>query len=112
MLLIEQLIRVAFTAGWQFKDWRLPQYYTNTLPASKRTEPESVAMNSRLILYREIIGTYCGKPAKRVRTLCGQMQIFKQQEHILLLFLIIIIIIIIIIIAVRPDEKCCISVHT
>jgi len=60
-LLIEQLIRVAFSVGWQFKDWRLPQCYTNTLPASQRTESESVAMNSRLILYREIIGTHCGK---------------------------------------------------
>jgi hypothetical protein len=36
-LLIEHLIRVAFTVSWQFKDWRLPEYYTNTLPASSRT---------------------------------------------------------------------------
>jgi hypothetical protein len=105
-LLIERLNSVDFSVGWRFKDWRLPEYYTNTLPTSKRAHSASVAMNSRLILYREMIGTHFGKPAKRVRTLCGQMQIFKQQEHILLLFLIIIII------AVSPDEKVCFSVHT
>lgn len=76
-LLIEQLIRVTFSVGWQFEDCRLPQYYTNTLTASERTESEPVAMNSRLILYGEIFGTHCGKPATRVRTLCGQMQIFE-----------------------------------
>ena len=70
-LLIEHLNCVAFPLGWQFKDWRLPEYYTNTLPTSKRTQSESFAMNSRLILYREITGTHCRKLAKRVRTLCG-----------------------------------------
>ena len=97
-LLIEHPIRVAFSVDCHFKDWRLPECYTNTHPTSKRTQSVFVATKNRLILYREMIGTPCGKPAKRVRTLCGQRQI-----HILLLFLIIIIIIIII--AVIPDER-------
>jgi hypothetical protein len=108
-LLIEHLIPVAFSVSWWFKDWHLPEYYTKTLPASKRTQFELVAMNSRLILYRKMIGTRCGKPAKRVMTVWPNADIFKQQEHILLLFLIIIIIIIV---AVSPDERFCASVRT
>jgi hypothetical protein len=79
--LIEHLIRVAFTVGWEFKERHLPEYYTNTLPASKRTEFEFVVMNSRLILYRKWIGTHCGKPAKRERTLWGRMQMLLNNRN-------------------------------